>query len=277
MPASQAPTVPVHGVRRSTLSFLALLAALSLTIFGGSGVAHAEGKVPEKPKNLVYAAEGAEVSPPDTDSITSLMDGLNGAHDEKVGVVITDQDTKAQSLADKTLKEWGLSKNGAVIVIIAQDQSVGLAVGTELEDRVSPEDQSDVIDKVSDGIGDYADWGSGVQKGATRLFLYIEDQGLSGGRDDHHEGDDHSHGDDDPSVEEVPAGEAPDDAYVDSEGSSEAGISDTSKIVLGVSLIVVAGGVLFFLVRRGRRMTAATQGKDSGPASESGDEGSSKD
>lgn len=277
MPASQALTVPAHGVRRSTLSFLALLAALSLAIFGGSGVAHAEGKVPEKPQDLVYASEGAEVSPPDMDSITSLMDGLNGAHDEKVGVVITDQDTKAQSLADKTLKEWGLSKNGAVIVITAQDQSVGLAVGTALEDRVSPEDQSDVIGKVSEGIGDYADWGGGVQKGATRLFLYIEDQGLSGGRDDHHEGDDHSHGDDDPSVEEVPAGEAPDDAYVDSEDSSEDGVSDTSKIVLGVALVVVAGGVLFFLVRRGRRMTAATQSKDSGPPSEPSDEGSGKD
>lgn len=269
MPTSQALAVPAHGVRRSTLTLLAFFAALSLALFGSAEVAHAEGEVPEKPKDLIYASEDAEVSAPDMDTITSLMNGLNGAHDEQVGVFITDEDTEAQALAKKALKEWGLDKNGAIIVITTQDQGVGVAVGTDVEDRVSPEDQRDVANKVSEGIGDYADWASGIQTGATRLFLYIEDQGLGGGTDDHHEADDHSHGDDDPAVEEVPAGETPDDAYVAPEENAEEGISDTSKIALGVGLIVVAGGVLFFLVRRGRRMATAPQAEDSEDSAES--------
>lgn len=261
MPAPQALAVPVHGVRRSLLTLIALVVALAFALFGGAGIAHAEGKVPDKPKGLIYASEGAEVSPPDVDAITSLMTGLNDAHEEKVGVLITDEDTDAQKLAAKAVKEWGLSKKGAVIVITTKDQDVGLAVGDELEDRVSQEDQDDVVNKVKEGIGEYADWASGIQSGATRLFLYIEDQGLGGGTDDHHESDGHNHEADDPAAEEVPAGEAPDDAYTDNTETDDKGftISDTVKIVLGVVIAVLAGAVLFLLGRNNRRKVKSGQ------------------
>lgn len=255
MPASPALAVPVHGVQRSLLTLFALVASLALAVFGMASTAHAEGNVPEKPENLVYATEDAEVSAPDLEAITSLMDGLNGAHEEKVGVLITSADEDAQGLSEQALKEWGLAENGAVIVITTKDQSVGLAVGSGLTDRVSPEDQDDVVNKTGEGIGQYGDWASGIQNGATRLFLYIEDQGLGGGTDAHGPEDGHTHAADDPAVEEVPAGEVPDDAYVEGEGEpqEESGMSDSTKIALGATVFVVAGISLFALLRNSRR------------------------
>lgn len=266
MPASQALAVPVHGVQRSLLILLTFLASIALAVLGTASAAHAEGDVPEKPENLLYVTEDAEVSTPDLDTITSLMDGLNGAHDEQVGILITDADADPQDLSKQALKDWGLSKDGAIIVITTKDQGVGLSVGTNLTDRVTPEDQDDVVNKVAEGIGEYGDWATGIQSGATRLFLYIEDQGLGGGTDVHdHEGesDGHTHAADDPAAEEVPEGEAPDDAYVESETQGEdPGLSDTTKVVIGSVVVVAAGVGLFFLVRNARRKTGAKETAD---------------
>lgn len=271
MSAPQALSAPVHAVRRSSLALIALFAALAVTLLGGVSPAHAEGTVPDKPEDLIYVAEGAEVSPPDMETIASLMNGLNGAHEEKVGIIITDEKTDAQGLADEALPAWGLDESGAVIVITTQDQGVGLAVAKNIEDRVSLEDQDDVVNKVGEGIGQYADWASGVQSGATRLFLYIEDQGMGDGTD-HHEGDGHTHEADDPAVEEVPAGEAPDDAYVADEDApkEEGGVTDTTKIVSGVAIILLAGAGLFLLYRMGRKKAASGNSESDASASEPG-------
>lgn len=258
MSAPQALSAPTPGVRRSSLALLSLLAALALAVMGGVSAAHAEGNVPDKPEGLIYASEGAEVSTPDLEAITSLMNGLNDAHEEKVGVIITDEEIDAQTLADEALPAWGLDENGAVIVITTQDQGVGLAVAKGIEDRVSLEDQDDVVNKVGEGIGEYADWASGIQSGATRLFLYIEDQGLGGGTDAHHEGDGHTHEEDDPAVEEVPAGEVPDDAYEGEAAPEESSDIDPVKIASGAAIVVLAGAGLFLLYRRGRKQAASS-------------------
>lgn len=258
MPAPKALATTEHGVQRRALPLLALLAGLALILLGAPTAAHAEGSVPEKPDDLISVAEGAEVSAPDMERITSLMTGLNGAHEEQVGVIITDEEgADAQALADKALTEWGLDEGGAVMVIAVHDYGVGLAVSEDLTDRVSEEDQNDVVNKVGDGIGQYGDWAKGVQSGATRLFLYIEDQGLGGGTDDHG----HVHAEDDPAVEEVPEGEAPEDAYVEGEqAQEEAGIGNTSKIVLGAAIVLLAGAGLFLIVRRARGQSSQSDG-----------------
>lgn len=258
MSAPQALSAPTPGVRRFSLALLSLFAALALAVMGGVSAAHAEGNVPDKPEGLIYVSEGAEVSTPDLEAITSLMNGLNDAHEEKVGVIITDEEIDAQTLADEALPAWGLNENGAVIVITTQDQGVGLAVAKGIEDRVSLEDQDDVVNKVGEGIGEYADWARGIQSGATRLFLYIEDQDLGGGTDAHHEGDGHTHEEGDPAVEEVPAGEAPDDAYIEGEAAQEeSSRTDPVKIASGAAIVLLAGAGLFLLYRRGRQQAAS--------------------
>lgn len=250
MSAPLALPAPMRRMRRSSLTLLALLAALTISLFSGTVTAHAEGSVPDKPEGLVYATEGAEVSAPDMDAITSLMDGLNGAHEEQVGIIITDEEDDAQGLADKALKDWGLTENGGLIVITTENQDVGVAVGSGLEENVPSDARGDVANKVKEGVGEYRDWAGGIRTGATRLFLYIEGQGLSGGTDGHHGDDGHSHEEGDPAVEEVPAGEAPDDAYVEGESTSEQGVSNTTKIVGGVVVILLASAGLFLLFRR---------------------------
>lgn len=247
------------------MTLLALLATLAITLMSGTVAAHAKGTVPDKPKGLVYATEGAEVSPPDMETITSLMDGLNGAHEEKVGVIITDEDTDAQKLADSALKEWGLSENGGIITITTKKPQVGVAVGSELEKNVSAEAQGDVANKVKDGIGKHADWAKGIQTGATRLFLYIEGDGLSGGTDDrHHKEGAHTHEDDDPAVEEVPSGQAPDDAYAGEESSDEStSIISPLKIAGGITLAFLAIAGLFLLYRYAKK-TKADKSAESG-------------
>lgn len=262
MSASHALSHPMRGVRRSVLALFALAFAVTITLLSGSA-AHAEVEVPDKPEDLIYATEGAEVSAPDMESITSLMNGLNDAHDEKVGVIITDDDVAAGDLAKEALKEWGLSEDGAIIVITTKGPVAAVAVAENVQDRVSAEDQKDVVAKVNDGIGEHADWANGIHTGATRLFLYIEDQGLSGGTDGHHEEDGHTHEADDPAVEEVPVGEAPDDAYTGESGASEEeGLSNPAKITTGIIITFLAGAGLFLLYRNGRKKVAAKNDED---------------
>lgn len=258
MPSSQAPAFFACGNRHPLLVLLTFVSSVVLAVLGATSTAYAEGEIPEKPEDLIHVTEGAEVSAPDLDSITSLMNGLNSAHEEQVGILITDADENPQDLSDRALEDWGLSENGAVIVITTQDQGVGLSVGSSLTDRVTPQDQEDVVNKVIEGVGQYNDWGSGVRSGATRLFLYIEDQGLGGGTDGEHSEPGHQHEPNDPAVEEVPSGQAPDDAYVEDDPqaggqSADDGFSDKTKVVFGSVIVVLSAACLSLLVRGMRR------------------------
>lgn len=263
MAPPRAPSSPAHGVRHSPFPLLAALAALAailLTILGTAHPANAAGTIPDKPDNLIYVAEGSEVSAPDLESITSLMNGLNGVHKEKVGVIITDANEDAQALSDKALKSWGLDKSGAIIVITTKNQGIGLAVSADLTKRVPLTDQDDVVNKVGEGIGQYNDWATGIQAGATRLFLYFEGEGLGGGTDDHSSDDGHAH---------EGANPAPSEA-TNASDSKSAGISDPLKIALGSALFAGAGVALFFLLRKSRRK--ARSDTPSGTSSPGGSE-----
>lgn len=263
MAPPRAPSSPAHGVRHSPFPLLATfvaLAAILLTLLGTAHPASAAGTIPDRPDNLVYAAEGSEVSAPDLEAITSLMNGLNSVHKEKVGILITDADEDAQALSDKALKSWGLDKSGAIIVITTAKQGIGLAVSSDLTKRVPLTDQDDVVNKVGEGIGQYNDWATGIQSGATRLFLYIEGEGLGGGTDDHSSDDGHAHEGVNPAPpENTNAG--------DSKG---AGLSDPLKITLGSVLFAGAGVALFFLLRKSRRkaQSSAPSGTDAPGGSE---------
>lgn len=240
----------LYRVERTALSILALFGLLTANLFGSAVMVHAKSSSPDKPEGLVYASEEAEVSAPDMEAITSLMDGLNDAHEEQVGIIITSEAGEAQKLADAALKDWGLAGNGGIIVITTADQDVGVAVGSRLEKDVPSEARNDVANKVSEGLGEYRDWGKGIQIGATRLFFYIEGQGLGGGTDVHHGDDGHSHKDGDPAVEEVPAGEVPDDAYIEeSEASPGRGVNTATKIVGGITIALLAITGIFLLFR----------------------------
>lgn len=266
MSTPQALTASAHRTPHTCLLLLVFMVAFVL--FGSNGAAHAVGGTPEKPQDLIYVSEGAEISEPDMENITALMTGLNDAHVEKVGVIITHEDVVAQALANDALTKWGLDENGAVIVITTKDQGVALSVATGLTDRVSQEDRDDVVNKVTDGIGQYADWASGIQRGATRLFQYIEDQGLGGGTDAHADLEEgHSH--DNPAVGEAPAGEIPGDTDAEGQAGSgaEASESNTAKVIGGVAIALLAGVGLFFIVRNGRRKAARDRANSRGGAS----------
>lgn len=268
----KALAIPTHGTQRLLLLILTFLAATTLAL-ASVATAHAEGDVPEKPGDLLSLSPDAEISAPDQESVSALLDGLNSAHDEKVGVIVTNTDEDAQALAEQAIKEWGMDQDGAIITITIGSQDVGLAVGTDLTSRVTAEDQSDVITKITDGAGEYGDWATGIQSGATRLFLYIEDQGLGDGTDTHdHDGasDGHTHAADDPAVEVLPEGETPDDAHVEEEptaqaedSSDESEPSRGAQIAFGIGAAAVAGVGLFFLARSARRR-ADSSGEESG-------------
>lgn len=242
----RAPSRPAHGVQHSPSSPLAVLAAIVgilLTLLGAAHPANAAGTIPDRPDSLIYTAEGSEVSAPDLDSITSLMNGLNGVHKEKVGVLITDSDEDAQALSDIALKSWGLDKGGAIIVITTANQGIGLAVSADLTKQVPLKDQDDVVNRIGEGIGQYNDWAMGIQTGATRLFLYIEGEGLSGGTDDHSSNDGHAHEGVNPAPPET----------TNASDSKGTGINDPLNITLGSILFAGAGIGLFFLLRKSRK------------------------
>lgn len=255
-------TAPLH-CRGTLLAVFTALTLIGTTLFGATPPAHAKGSVPDKPDSLIHVTEESEISTPDMTALTDLMGSLNEAHDEQVGVIITHKKTDPKKLAKTALKKWGLSKNGAVIGISVGDEDAGLAVGSNLTDRVDSKATKDIVGTVKSGAGEYNDWVAGLQGGATRLFLYIEDDGLSGGTDDQSE---HQHADDDPAHEEVPEGEVPDDAYVEDEPNEDTGLNDVTKVALGGTLIVLAILGLILLVR------IQKQKKDNESSGESADD-----
>lgn len=232
------------------MAMVVALIFIGTALLGTTPPAHAEENVPNKPDNLIHITDESEISTPDKTTLTDLMAGLNDAHDEKVGVIITHEKTDPKKLAKTALKKWGLSKDGAVIGITVADEDAALAVGSNLTDRVDGKATKDIVGTVKSGAGEYNDWVAGLQGGATRLFLYIEDDGLTGGTDDQSE---HQHADNDPAHEEVPEGEVPDDAYVEEESDEGAGLNDVSKLALGGIIVVLAGLGLVLLVRIQKR------------------------
>lgn len=242
---------PHHRATATLLATLALAAAWA-------SPAAAAGDVPERPSNLIHIAPGAEVSAPGVGDITSLMTGLNNAHEEKVGVLITDADRDAQEMANEVLGAWGLERNGAALVIATKDKGVGLAVGEDLMGRVSPADQADVMAKVQEGIGGFDEWASGVQRGGTRLFLYIEDQGLGGGTDDHF----HSHGEGDVHAEGQDGAVDTPGPVADPIDGPQPWLDNSAKIGLGSFVALGSIFGLFHLVKAARRKGGTSSAGD---------------
>lgn len=243
------PQRPQHHANPTHL-LLALLLSLALATLTAPAALAADAGVPPAPKDLIYVSEGSEISPPAMEDLIALLSGLNGAHEEKVGVLITDAPGDAQALAEQALTGWGLQKNGAVLVVTTRDEGVGLALSQHLESKIAPEDRADVVNKVHDGIGDYSDWAVGVQSGLTRLFIYIEGEGLAGGTDEHSHGDGHDH-------ETAAAADAQDPGAAHPQGDADGPAGrDVALLVGGLLLVGVSGGalvwVLWRLARRAR-------------------------